>query len=51
MIREAVEFYQKRWLPNECYQPAEEPEFEYCPEGFKNAETDTMYMYYPIKKA
>jgi len=50
-IREAVEFYQKRWLPKECYQPAEGPEFEYYPGGFKNAETDTMYMYYPIKKA
>ena len=50
-IMKAVEFYQKQWLPNRCYQPAEGPEVEYYPEKFKNLETDTMYMYYPIKKA
>jgi predicted transcriptional regulator YdeE len=50
-IRKAVEFYQKQWLSNRCYQPAEGPEFEYYPEEFKNVETDTMYIYYPIKKA
>lgn len=50
-IRTAVEFYQTRWLPNRRYQAAEGPEFEYYPEEYRNIETDTMYMYYPIKKA
>lgn len=50
-IIKAVEFFQKQWLPNQSYQPAEGPEFEYYPEEYKNVETDTMYMYYPIKKA
>jgi predicted transcriptional regulator YdeE len=50
-IRSAVEFYQKQWLPNHFYQPAEGPEFEYYPEEYENVETDTMHMYYPIEKA
>ncbi|MGD8566018.1 MAG: GyrI-like domain-containing protein [Candidatus Bathyarchaeota archaeon] len=50
-IMKAVEFFQKQWLPNQGYQPVEGPEFEYYPEEYQNVETDTMYMYFPIKKA
>ena len=50
-IMKAVEFFQKQWAPNQGYQHAEGPEFEYYPEDYKNVETDTMYMYFPIKKA
>ena len=50
-IMKAVEFFQKQWVPNQGYQPAEGPEFEYYPEDYTNVETDTMYMCYPIKKA
>ena len=50
-IMKAVEFFQKQWTPNQGYQRAEGPEFEYYPEDYKNVETDTMYMYFPIKRA
>jgi len=47
-IMKAYRFF-REWLSKEDYQPAKGPEFELYPENYRNVETDTMYMYFPIE--
>ncbi len=49
-IGEVYQFFYQEWLPKEGYQRADGPEFEFYPENFENKETDTIYLYLPIKK-
>lgn len=49
-IGEAYQFFDREWLPQEGYQRADGPEFEFYPENFEKIETDTIYLYLPIKK-
>ena len=47
-IMEAYKFF-REWLSRETYQRAKGPEFELYPEDYQNIETDTVYMYFPIR--
>jgi predicted transcriptional regulator YdeE/predicted transcriptional regulator len=47
-MREAWNFLDK-WIKDNGYTDISPPEFEFYPEKFENEETDSMYIYVPIK--
>lgn len=49
-IGEVYQLFYQEWLPKEGYQRTDGPEFEFYPENFENIETDTIFLYLPIKK-
>jgi predicted transcriptional regulator YdeE len=48
--KKAYEYYRSEWLPQSEYTTGTGPEFELYPEDYREIETDTVYLYFPLKK-